>query len=138
MSLSARELIEAADKAPFMQWKARAKELIGENIPNTKGEILEELKLLAEVEPAPQPEPAPRPVGDGAVEVLLQRNYVPRYLLGEDGKFFDQQSSDGSRGHERISAGLAILHVSDAERVLADGRALPTPNTHRQIAKALA
>ena len=51
--------------------------------------------------------------------MLLQRNYVPRYLLGEDGKFFDQQCVDGSRGHERISAGLAILHVTDAERVLA-------------------
>ena len=46
MSLSARELIRSRRQGPFMQWKARAKELIGENIPNTKGEILEGINFL--------------------------------------------------------------------------------------------
>lgn len=137
MSKAAKELIEQADKAPFMRWKAEASKLLGDKIPDTKAGILEELQLLADIEEPEAPKEQPKPAADGAVEVLLQRNYVPRYLLGEDGKFFDQRSTDGSHNHERIGAGLAILHVSDAERVLSDGRALPTPNTHRQIAKAL-
>lgn len=138
MSLTAKDLIEAADKAPFMQWKARTREVLGDETPDTKADILAKLKEIADREPkAPEPVAA-KAAPAGAVEVNLQRNYVPRYLLDEDGNFFDQQSTDGKRTHERISAGVSILHVSDAERVLSDGRALPTPNTHRQIAKALA
>lgn len=138
MPLSARELIDASDKAPFMQWKAKAKELLGDSIPSTKDEILGELQLLTDMEPeAPEPAPPAKAV-DGGVEVNLVRNYVPRYVMDNDGKFVDQRSTDGSHNHERISAGIAILHVDDAEKVLSDGRALPTPNTHRQIAKALA
>ena len=105
MSLSACKLIETADKAPFMYGR-RAKELIGENIPN-KGEILEELKLLAEVETVPAAEPAPKPVGDGAVEVLLQRT-MSRASARRRREVLRSAVSDGSRGHERISAGLAI------------------------------
>lgn len=137
MSITARDLINSSDKAPFMQWKAKAKEVLGDSIPSTKDEILGELQLLADMEPEPKPEAAPAKAVDGGVEVNLVRNYVPRYVMGDDGKFVDQRSVDGSQNHERISAGIAILHVSDAEKVLSDGRALPTANTHRQIAKTM-
>ncbi len=126
MTLTAKQLIDTAASAPFMAWKARAAELIGDDTPSTKAEILAVLKDMA---PEEEPEPEVIHTPQGAVEVDLKvRGFVPSMLMDEDGNFVPQKEIT-----QKIPGGPVLLCRKDAELVLMDGRAVPTSNTFRQM-----
>ena len=116
------QLLESANQMPFMAWKARAKELLGADSPDTKAELVAALESrLPKTLP---PENIAPPTG--AVEVLLHKKYTPFKLMNEAGEFVAQ---DPMKPMLSIPAGPAYLEKKEAQRVLERGQGAPTHNT---------
>lgn len=124
--MTIQELLDNANQMPFMAWKARAKDLLGADSPDTKVEIIAALE--ARKPQALPPEDIPPP--SGAVEVFLSKKYTPFKIMNEDGKFVDQ---DQAQPMLSVPAGPAYLEKKEAQRVLERGQATPTSRTFAQM-----
>lgn len=128
--MNAQELIDTQPGGPngmqFMAWKARAKECLGGDAPDTKDKILEALTAKAEAERPPEPEMVVPP--SGAVEVDLHKKYAPFKIMNDEGEWIDQ-----GEVKQQVPAGLAYLHPDEAASVLERKQASPTQNTFRQM-----
>lgn len=124
--MTIQELLDSANQMPFMAWKARAKEVLGADSPDTKAELIAALedRLPRALPPEDIPPPA------GAVEVYLKKKYTPFKIMNEDGAFIDQ---DAGKPMLSIPAGPAYLEKKEAQRVLERGQATPTPRTFAQM-----
>jgi hypothetical protein len=127
--MTASELLTmAGDKdVPYMSFKAKALDYLGDQSLEKKADIIAALKERAEDEAPAADEPVKTPAG--AVEVNLLKKYAPFFLMDEDtGEWVEQGEVT-----QQVPAGLAYLREDEAQRVLERGQASPTANTFRQM-----
>lgn len=124
--MTIQELIDSAGQMPFMAWKARAKDMLGADSPDTKAELLAALEDRLPKALPPEEIAAP----PGAVEVYLKKKYTPFKIMNEEGAFVEQ---DPTLPMVAIPEGVAYLEKKEAQRVLERNQATPTSNTFAQM-----